>query len=101
MRYSRPVVELPELVVRDVAGWRAWLAEHQADAPGVWLVLAEKGTTEPTSLTFDEGLEEAICYGWIDSRSGSRDERTYRLRFMPRGGPAAPGRSATSSSRSG
>ncbi|HXF73741.1 MAG TPA: YdeI/OmpD-associated family protein [Actinomycetota bacterium] len=83
------MAEVPELLVRDVAGWRAWLAEHHADAPGVWLVLAKKGTSEPTSLTFDEALEEAICYGWIDSRSGSRDERTYRLRFTPRG-PRSP-----------
>ena len=58
--------ELPELVVTDQAAWRAWLAEHAAQARGVWLVLAKKGTTEPTSLTYDQALEEALCQGWIN-----------------------------------
>jgi hypothetical protein len=39
---------LPELIVADVAAWRAWLSEHHA-RPGVWLVLAKKGTDEPTA----------------------------------------------------
>jgi len=49
-------VELPELIVRDAAAWRAWLAEHHADPSGVWLVLAKKGTENPTSLTYDQAL---------------------------------------------
>jgi uncharacterized protein YdeI (YjbR/CyaY-like superfamily) len=47
-------------------------------------VLAKKGTTEPTSLTYDDALEEALCHGWIDGQVGRRDERTYRQRFTPR-----------------
>lgn len=76
--------ELPELVVRDVAEWRDWLhAEHAAGA-GVWLVLAKKGKTDPTSLGYDEALEEALCYGWIDGQARRRDETTYIQRFTPR-----------------
>ena len=48
------------------------------------LVLAKKGTTSPTSLTYDEALEEAICFGWIDGQVRRRDERTYFQRFTPR-----------------
>jgi uncharacterized protein YdeI (YjbR/CyaY-like superfamily) len=76
--------ELPELIVPDVAAWRAWLGEHHAEPTGLWLVLAKKGTTKPTSLTYDQALEEALCHGWIDGQVGRRDETTYRQRFTPR-----------------
>ena len=76
--------ELPELTVSDARVWRAWLEAHNDDPSGVWLVLAKKGTTEPTSLTYDEALEEALCHGWIDGQVGRRDELTYRQRFTPR-----------------
>jgi uncharacterized protein YdeI (YjbR/CyaY-like superfamily) len=76
--------ELPELIVRDAAAWRAWLAKHHADPAGVWLVLAKKGTDKPTSLTYDQALEEALCHGWIDGQARRRDATTYRQRFTPR-----------------
>jgi uncharacterized protein YdeI (YjbR/CyaY-like superfamily) len=72
------------LTVADAAAWRAWLAEHHHDPSGVWLVLAKKGTTEPTSLSHDQALEEALCHGWIDGQTGRGDEATYRQRFTPR-----------------
>lgn len=75
--------ELAELIVADAAAWRTWLGEHHAEA-GVWLVLAKKGTTEPTSLSYEQALEEALCHGWIDGQIGRRDERTFRQRFTPR-----------------
>ncbi len=76
--------ELPELIVADAAAWRGWLDEHHQDPSGVWLVLAKKGTALPTSLTYDQALEEALCYGWIDGQAGRRDEATYCQRFTPR-----------------
>ncbi len=76
--------ELPELIVLDPLAWRAWLREHHDDSAGVWLVLAKKGTVQPTSLTYDQALEEALCHGWIDGQVGRRDEATYRQRFTPR-----------------
>lgn len=72
------------LVVADAAAWRAWLEHHDATADEVWLVLAKKGVTEPTSLTYADALDEALCSGWIDGQSKSIDERTYRQRFTPR-----------------
>jgi uncharacterized protein YdeI (YjbR/CyaY-like superfamily) len=76
--------ELAELTVLDAAAWRAWLARNYAHEPGVWLVLAKKGTTQPTSLTYLQALEEALCHGWIDGQIGRRDELTFRQRFTPR-----------------
>lgn len=77
-------VELPELVVPDAGAWREWLGEHHHESPGAWLVLAKKGTSEPTGLTYQQALEEALSYGWIDGQVGRRDESTYRQRFTPR-----------------
>src|SRR5438045_9735188 len=77
-------VEPSELVLRNAAAWRRWLAKHHAEQQAVWLALARKGTTKPTSLTYEQALEEALCFGWIDGQAGRRDEATYRQRFTPR-----------------
>jgi uncharacterized protein YdeI (YjbR/CyaY-like superfamily) len=74
---------LPELILRDAAAWRTWLGAHYEE-PGVWLVLAKKGHTEPTALSYEQALDEALCHGWIDGQVGRRDEGTYRQRFTPR-----------------
>ncbi|MCW2522320.1 MAG: hypothetical protein JWO63_655 [Frankiales bacterium] len=75
--------ELPELLVPDTGSWRAWLiAEHESSA-GVWLVLHKKGGSV-TTLTYDQALDEALCFGWIDGQVGRRDEGSYRQRFTPR-----------------
>jgi len=77
-------VDFPELLVADVAEWRTWLSSNQSKSQGVWLVLAKKGTTHPTTLSYDEALDEAICFGWIDGQLGRRDSATFRRRFTPR-----------------
>lgn len=76
--------DLPELTVVDAPAWRAWLSAHHDDPAGVWLVLTKKGTTKPTSLTYEQALEEALCHGWIDGQIRRRDEHTFRQRFTPR-----------------
>jgi uncharacterized protein YdeI (YjbR/CyaY-like superfamily) len=77
-------VALSELLVADAAAWRTWLKKHHGDEAGVELVLAKKGTVEPTTLTYEEALDEALCHGWIDGQVRRRDERTYKQRFTPR-----------------
>lgn len=72
------------LVVADVAAWRAWLDEHEDESDGVWLTLAKKGTTTPTTLTYVQALDEALCSGWIDGQTKSVDDATYLRRFTPR-----------------
>ena len=76
--------ELPELIVPDAVAWRRWLAANHAYPTGVWVVLAKKGTKEPTSLTYDEALDEALSHGWIDGQTGRRDDATFRRMFTPR-----------------
>ena len=77
-------MDFPELLVADAAEWRSWLSGNQSKSQGVWLVLAKKGTTHPTTLSYDEALDEAICFGWIDGQLGRRDSATFRRRFTPR-----------------
>jgi uncharacterized protein YdeI (YjbR/CyaY-like superfamily) len=74
----------PELTVADASAWGAWLAENHGEQDGVWLVLAKKGTTGPTSLRYDEALQQALIHGWIDGQTKRRDEGTYIQRFTPR-----------------
>jgi uncharacterized protein YdeI (YjbR/CyaY-like superfamily) len=76
--------ETPELVVKDAHAWREWLDHNHEQDTGVWLVLAKKGTTDPTSLTYDQALDEALCYGWIDGQVRRRDASTYHQRFTSR-----------------
>jgi len=76
--------ELQELVVPDAAALRAWLLEHYASSPGVWLALGRKGGTI-TSLTWAEAVDEALCVGWIDGQGRRRDEQTSSIRYLPRG----------------
>lgn len=72
------------IVVRDAGAWRAWLDQNEDACDGIWLLLAKKGTTMPTSLTYAQALDEALCSGWIDGQSKSIDAATYRQRFTPR-----------------
>lgn len=76
--------DIPEVIVSGAVAWRRWLGEHHAEPEGVWLVLAKKGVTQPTSLTYAQALEEALCHGWIDGQTAPRDGATYRERFTPR-----------------
>ena len=82
-------MELPELLVGDAAEWRAWLVAHYETSPGVRLVLARKGATQPTALSYDDALEEAICFGWIDGQLSRRDATTFLRRFTPRAARSA------------
>jgi uncharacterized protein YdeI (YjbR/CyaY-like superfamily) len=72
---------LEELVDVDRAGWRAWLAEHHGDRPGVFLVLPRRGQA---SITYEEAVEEALCFGWIDGRVQPLGEARVRQHFAPR-----------------
>ena len=76
--------ELPVLTVPDLSEWTRWLEKHHAQSDGVWLTLAKKGASEPTRLSYDDALAEALCYGWIDGRLSGGDDRTFRRTFTPR-----------------
>lgn len=72
------------LLLPDVGAWRAWLDANEDSSDGVSLVLAKKGVTEPTSLSYADALQEALCSGWIDGRRNARDATTFLQRFTPR-----------------
>jgi uncharacterized protein YdeI (YjbR/CyaY-like superfamily) len=76
--------DLPPLVVKDADAWRKWLDANHARSDGVWLLLSKQGTTHPTSLTYDQALEEALSHGWIDGQLRGADDNTYSRRFTPR-----------------
>ncbi|CAA9319913.1 MAG: putative periplasmic membrane protein [uncultured Gemmatimonadetes bacterium] len=81
---AKPAPELPVILFEDPAAWAAWLEEHHADAPGVWLRLAKKDAPI-RSLSYAEALDEALCYGWIDSQKKSWDGDSWIQKFTPRG----------------
>jgi uncharacterized protein YdeI (YjbR/CyaY-like superfamily) len=65
------------------AEWRAWLAENHAASTGVWLVYPKKSSGLP-GPSYEEAVEEALCFGWIDSRVRPLDERRRLQWFSPR-----------------
>ena len=77
------LTDLAEVYAPDQAAWRTWLRENHTSSPGVWLVYYKKESGEP-SVTWDEAVEEALCYGWIDSKVNRVDERRYKQVFTPR-----------------
>jgi uncharacterized protein YdeI (YjbR/CyaY-like superfamily) len=79
-----PKPDLSELVVADAAELRSWLTEHHASSPGVWLALTRKGGRQ-TSLTWQEAVDEGLCFGWIDGQGRKRDDETSWIRYTPRG----------------
>jgi len=68
-----------QVLVEDAGAWRAWLDANHATSPGIWLVTWKPGSGHPR-LPWQEIVDEALCYGWIDSRPRTIDaERTARL----------------------
>ncbi len=76
--------DLPILSFESRQSWEAWLDEHHADSPGIWLKIAKKGTGV-ASLDYAEALEGALCYGWIDGQKAAFDEVYWLQKFTPRG----------------
>jgi len=64
--------------------WADWLAKVHDKSAGVWLKLGKKGSGIP-SVTYEEALDIALCYGWIDGQKGSFDDKYWLQKFTPRG----------------
>lgn len=65
------------------ADFRAWLEEHHATTDHLWVGYYKKATNRP-SVTWEDTVEEALCFGWIDGIRKSRDDESYTVRFTPR-----------------
>jgi uncharacterized protein YdeI (YjbR/CyaY-like superfamily) len=67
----------------DRATWRDWLAKHGASESEIWLVYYKAGTGKATT-SYEDSLEEALCFGWVDSLIQKIDEEKYARKFTPR-----------------
>ena len=73
--------DAPHLEVDDPAMWRAWLEAHHAPATGVWLVMNRR---DARTRLYEATVEEALCFGWVDSTAGRVDDDRGKLYFAPR-----------------
>jgi uncharacterized protein YdeI (YjbR/CyaY-like superfamily) len=78
------VVERETLEFPDGSTFADWLAAHYDSSPGIWLRLAKKGSGIP-SVTYDEALQTALTWGWIDGQKRPQDDRYWLQGFGPRG----------------
>ncbi|HEY6567497.1 MAG TPA: YdeI/OmpD-associated family protein, partial [Actinomycetota bacterium] len=69
--------------VKDRAAWRRWLSRNHERGAGVWLAVHKKDSRSG-SLSYEDAVLEALCFGWIDSTAKSIDEDTYGLWLAPR-----------------
>ncbi len=102
MAYSSPASEFPVLketltdgsaessmsehkptFFRAAVDFRAWLEEHHATTAHLWVGYYKKATNKP-SVTWEDTVDEALCYGWIDGIRKSRNDESYMIRFTPR-----------------
>ncbi len=80
---------IPTFHAKDGAAWRQWLEENHAQAASVWLIMYHKGSDTP-SVYYDEAVDEALCFGWIDSKPNKRDGESY-YQFFSQRNPEATG----------
>jgi uncharacterized protein YdeI (YjbR/CyaY-like superfamily) len=76
----KPIVKR---LFKNQAAWHAWLEKNHEDPEGIWLHFAKKGAGAVT-VTYDEALETALCFGWIDGQLRAHDEKTFVRKFTPR-----------------
>jgi uncharacterized protein YdeI (YjbR/CyaY-like superfamily) len=78
-------IEAPENAIHPLTRteWRAWLEQNHTRTEGVWLITFKKATGKPR-VEYDEAVEEALCFGWIDSKPGKLDDARSMLWFAPR-----------------
>ena len=74
---------MEKIYFKNAAAWRHWLVGNHDKSPGIWLVFYKKETGDPT-LLYEESIEEALCYGWVDSIIRKIDEKRYARKFTPR-----------------
>jgi uncharacterized protein YdeI (YjbR/CyaY-like superfamily) len=78
-----PAPELPIIPFASSNDWATWIDQHHATSAGLWLKLTKKGSGLP-SVTYEEALEVALCYGWIDGQKKGFDDQAWLQKFTPR-----------------
>ncbi len=74
---------VPEVECVTRACWREWLTKYHVTATGVWLITFKKAVVEKY-ISYDVTVEEALCFGWVDSKPGKVDTERRKLYFSPR-----------------
>ncbi|KPK85198.1 MAG: hypothetical protein AMS27_08075 [Bacteroides sp. SM23_62_1] len=77
------MADLEKLYVVNRYVWHNWLIKNGDSAPGIWLIFYKEHTGKP-SLSYDDAVEEALCFGWIDSIIKRIDDEKYVRKFTPR-----------------
>ncbi len=77
------LTSLAPLLFVDRTEWRKWLEGNHSQSTGVWIFIRKKDTREQ-GIAYDEAVEEALCFGWIDGQMRGVDKDKYILRFSPR-----------------
>lgn len=71
------------LEARDRKEWRQWLEDNHLTSPGIWLIYYKKNSKK-SGVSYEEAVEEALSFGWIDSKVNAIDEERYMQVFTPR-----------------
>jgi uncharacterized protein YdeI (YjbR/CyaY-like superfamily) len=75
--------QLERYYARSREEWREWLEKNHQTSPGIWFIYYKRGTEEPT-VAYEDAVEEALSFGWIDSKVNALDEKRYMQVFTPR-----------------
>ena len=78
-----PKRAIKKIEVKTRRAWRAWLSKNHVSESEIWLVFNKRGTGLP-SISYDDAVEEALCFGWIDSIGKRIDDIRYVRKFTPR-----------------
>jgi len=77
------LADAPHVFVEERATWRAWLEANHATSRGVWLVTWRSRSGKP-GLPYEDAIQEALCFGWVDGTAGTVDDERGKLYFAPR-----------------
>jgi len=75
--------ELERMRFTSAQEWRTWLEANHDTSPGIWLMIAKKGSGVE-SVTYDEAVDEGLCFGWIDGQKARHDDHHFLQRFTRR-----------------
>jgi uncharacterized protein YdeI (YjbR/CyaY-like superfamily) len=84
MPKTPPKLDLPIRLFKNQDAWEKWLASNHAKSPGIWMRIAKKASGIP-STNYQEALDVALCYGWIDGQKLPYDDTSWLQRFTRRG----------------
>jgi len=83
MAHGESMAEFEKILLHTRDEWRDWLAANHAGCPGIWLIYHKKHTGVPR-VDYDDAVEEALCFGWIDSTVKRLDDARFMQKFTPR-----------------